>query len=224
MDLNEDWFDKTKNKQISLKQLLNENEKVLWKGCPKKSSYAISKSIAMMPIGILWGLIDFGLIAMLLSGAIKDAPPSLIFALIPFFAIHLTPFWIWLYKLIKSSSEMKNTYYLITNERIICIKGKTPYIDNVLNINELQHVKLSRKFIDKLLRVGDITVSGESGTLTLYDIPDSEFITQKLNKLISNNNKYSEFYKNYSVCSHCGSAFNADLNKCPNCGASKEIK
>lgn len=223
MDINEDWFDKTKNKQISLKQLLNENEKVLWKGCPKKSSYAISKSIAMMPIGILWGLIDFGIIAMILSGVIKNTPQYLIFILIPFFAIHLTPFWIWLYNLIKSSNEMKNTYYLITNQRIICIKGKTPYIDNVLNINELQHVKLSIKLIDKLLHVGDITVSGESGTLTLFDIPNSEFITQRLNKLI-NNNKYSEFYKNYSVCSHCGSAFNADLNRCPNCGASKEIK
>lgn len=221
MELNEDWFDKTKSTQITLNQILYDNEKVLWKGCPKKSSYALSKSLKLMPMAILWAFMDFGIILFIII-AYSNILPALIAIFIPVFIVHLTPFWMWLSKLLKSSSEMKNTYYLITNLRVICIKGKTPYVDNALEIKDLKYATLSRDSIDKLLHVGDICLTSTSGVLVLYDIPDCEFMTQRLNKLINNKDKEFVFYKDTYVCNHCGSAFDAKLNKCPNCGANKE--
>ena len=222
MELNEDWFDKTKSTQITLNQILNDNEKVLWKGCPKKSSYALSKSLRLMPMALLWALVDFGIILFLIIVYGNTFQAYMIAILIPFFIVHLTPFWMWLFKVLKSSSEMKNTYYLITNQRVICIKGKIPYVDNSLEIKDLKYATLSRDSIDKLLHVGDIFLTSITGVIVLYDIPDCEFMTQRLNKLISNKDKEFVFYKETYVCNHCGSAFDAKLNKCPNCGASKE--
>ena len=85
MELNEDWFDKTKSTQITLNQILNDNEKVLWKGCPKKSSYALSKSLRLMPMALLWALVDFGIILFLIIVYGNTLQAYMIAILIPFF-------------------------------------------------------------------------------------------------------------------------------------------
>ena len=79
--------------------LLGPGEKVLWKGKPKKSAYVLGRSISLMPIAIIWGLIDFTILGVALS---QDNIPSVVYLfLIGFFALHLMPVWIWLSKIIR---------------------------------------------------------------------------------------------------------------------------
>jgi len=219
-EINEKFF-KQEVKVKTLEEQLEKEEKVLWKSCPKKSSYAINKSIQMMPIAIIWGLIDFGL----LFGAILPSSGEMggmILVIIPFFALHLMPVWIWLGQLIKASKELRGTKYVITNKRILEFKSNLGYIGTSINIKDLTAVSIKRSAIDKLLLVGDIYLTAETGSLVLFDIPKSEFIFSKLREMCEMKKKKGEqvvFYEDHNECLHCGSFFSTQEIKCPNCGA-----
>lgn len=224
--IDENFFKMTESNEIkSVEDMLLPNERVLWKGKPKKFSYVISKSIGMMPFALIWGLIDFAIIFSLINqGAFKDAPKFLPFFLIGFFALHLMPVWIWLGSIIKAAKEMSSIEYVITTNRIIDIRGKKqPYIASEVNLSSLQKVNLKKGFVDKLLKVGDIYISGtEKKSIVLFDIPNCEFITNKIKELIQipDTNQKTKFYTNNHECAHCGTYFDIkERHKCPSCGA-----
>jgi hypothetical protein len=134
------------------------------------------------------------------------------------------PVWIWLGSIIKAAKEMSNLEYIITTHRIIDIRGKKqPYIASEVKISELQTVNLKKGFSDKLMKVGDIYITGkEKKSIVLFDIPNCEFITNKIKELIQmpETNQKTEFYDNNYECAHCGSYFDVEKqHKCPSCGA-----
>lgn len=224
-NIDENFFKMTEeNKITSVNDLLLPKEKVLWKGKPKKFGYIMSKSIGMMPVALLWGAIDFSIIFSLLSqdGFTEGIGFFAIF-LIGFFALHLMPVWIWLGSIIKASKEMATLEYVITNRRIIELRGKKHiYIQTEIDIVNISNISLKIGFIDKILKVGDIYLTGNGRkSIVLFDIPNSEFITRKLEELTSmpSNTKKSEFYSNNHECSHCGTYYDAGKHKCPSCGA-----
>lgn len=215
--IDENFF-KEKVKIKTLEEQLEPDEKILWKGCPKRSSYAMNKSIQMMPIAIIWGLIDFGLLfgVIIPQGVFAEAW----FFMVPFFALHLMPVWIWLGQLIKAAKELRGTKYVITNRRILEFKSGYGYISSSIEISKLSSVSIKRSFIDKLLLVGDIYLSGKSGNLVLFDIPKSEFIYGKVREMCETKTKTGvKFYEQHNECLHCGSFFSLEESKCPNCGA-----
>lgn len=218
MEINEQFFDKNKSKKITEKDLLSEDERVLWKGCPKKLSYVLGTSAFLIPIAIAWGLIDIGMITMMYVNFVKDQPLMLLF-IIPFFALHLAPVWILIFKIIHSNNIIKQRYYIITNFRIIEIagQGKSPCIANTILLSDLKSATIHKDIFDKMLRVGDIRVYGQKSSLVIYDIADVDFIYSKINEIIKGN-KADLFYENGKICSHCGSLIKKDSIKCPNCG------
>lgn len=201
--------------------LLAENEKVLWRGKPKKSAYVLGKSLAMMPIAIIWGLIDLTMIMTVLS--IDSLPTSAYLYLIGFFALHLAPVWIWLGSIIKAAKEMNSIQYMITDKRIVEVRGrKSLYFHAEIKLAEIKETSLKISFIDRILRVGDIYISAdEIKSIVLFDIPNSEFIRERIEKLIhdTNDSSKSTFYKNNRACAHCGSYYDSSKHKCPMCGA-----
>ena len=217
--IDENFF-KQRVKIKTLEEQIDPDEKILWKGCPKKSSYAINKSIQMMPIAIIWGLIDFGLLFGIIvpQGILAEAW----FFLIPFFALHLMPVWIWLAQLIKAAKELRGTKYVITTKRVLEFKSGYGYISTSVDIAGITSVSIKRSGIDKLLLVGDIYLAGKSGNLVLFDIPRSEFIYGKLREICESKPKQRDgvkFYEGHNECLHCGSFFALEEAKCPNCGA-----
>ena len=81
---------------------------------------------------------------------------------------------------------------------------------------------------NKILKVGDIYLSADKAkTVVLFDIPNSEFIRERIEQLIHDTNeasKKSSFYANNKECGHCGSYYEANLHKCPMCGAPSHKK
>ena len=202
--------------------LLTSGEKILWKGKPKKSSYVLGKSIGLMPIAILWGLIDISLLVTVFTQG--GVPGFAYIFLIGFFALHLMPVWIWLGSMVKAAKEMNSIQYIITNKRIVEVRGKQSlYFAAEIKLNEIEDTSLKISFIDKILKVGDIYISAkQSKTIVLFDIPNSEFIRERLSKLISDTeskNQKDAFYENNHECGHCGSYYDLSLHKCPMCGA-----
>ncbi len=210
---------KTENETKKAEDFLDEKETILWRGIPKKFAYVLGKTMTIMPLALLWLIIDVSILVFMCSVGI----PSMIwFFIIPFFALHLTPVWIWLAGMLKAAKETKTIEYVITNKRVIEFRGKTKYIHSQIHLKDLKDAVLKRNVVDKILKVGDIYVK-ESTTkeIVLSDIPNSEYMHTKILNLCNSRAKKDEFYENHSACEHCGSYYDNKSSKCPNCGAPK---
>ena len=142
------------NDAIRAEDVLVENEKILWKGKPNRTAFMINSALSPLTVfAILWLLVDGAFIwAIIASGEIKDV----LFFIIPFFAIHLMPVWIWLGNILTAGKRWKNTEYAITDKRILIKTGfwgidfKTIYYKDIKNVN------LRKGIIDSSLGVGDL--------------------------------------------------------------------
>ena len=217
-NLDKSYFEGNMDKERPIQSFLNMDERILWKGKPKKSAYILGKTMTMMPIGLLWGIIDFSMLfAIFRFGQI---PITALFFIVPFFAIHLTPFWIWLRGLIKSASEARTIEYLITDQRIIVFVGSPRRILDSINLGDMVDAQLKIGLIDKMLGVGDITIVGEMGKLVMMtDIANSTFMHSKILGLCGKPElKRDEFFENKVECPYCGTIYSSEEKKCPSCG------
>ena len=167
-NIKDDFFVKTsQNTAQTLEELLQPTEKILWKARPKKFAYMMSKSIAMMPVALIWLVLDLTVLIFIFSA--PNLPAFLPVFLVGFFALHLTPVWIWLGQIIKASKEMNSIEYAITNKRVLEVRGKTRYIHASIKLAEIEDAVLSKNFIDKMLKVRDIYISGKENKIVLVD-------------------------------------------------------
>lgn len=221
--INENYFVKdTTIDTTDATNLLDKNEKILWKAKPKKLAYVLSKSIKLMPIAIIWLLIDLSIILNLFFSDIFNEIGFMLIFFIGFFALHLMPVWIWIGSMVKASREMQSLEYIITNKRILEIFGQNnKYIKTQLALKDMESTNLKVSSIDKFLKVGDIYISGKNKkNMVLFDITDYEFINSQIAKLCNNSTQVeSPFYTNSFECEHCGTQFSSEKVRCPSCGA-----
>ena len=130
-------------------------EKELWSGKPKKKAFIINQILGMAPIAILWLIIDGSIISMMLSQNHEDMGNIMLF-LIPFFALHLAPVWIWLSQAITANKKWQNTQYFVTDKRIIIQNGFIAANYQSIYYKDIRNVNMHIGIIDKMLGVGDI--------------------------------------------------------------------
>ena len=234
--LDENYFnvDTSTNTHNTVESFLVGSEKILWRARPKRSAYVWGKSISMMPIALVWGAIDFSILFFIFS---SSPPPQILFFIIPFFALHLAPVWIWLGAVIKAVKNQKTIQYIITNKRIIEFRGNPVYINCSIEFKDLDDAHLKIGIIDKILKVGDIKIMSVNGTviemcdiknpavlhskiLAIQHMPVGQSITQEPAQQTQSQVKKEK----YNECEYCGVRVkNTDL-KCPNCGAINYIE
>lgn len=135
------------------KSPLIEGENLIWSGKPKKSAFIVNKILVMAPFALIWLGIDSAIITAFFStGAVNDV----LFFIIPFFAIHLFPVWVWLGNILTANKKWKNTKYYITDKRIIIQNGFIASNYQTVYYKDIKNVNLHVGIIDKLLGVGDI--------------------------------------------------------------------
>ncbi len=130
-------------------------EKEIWSGKPKKKAFIINQILGMAPIAILWLAIDGGIISMFFTQDHGEMG-SMAWFLIPFFAIHLAPVWIWLSQVITANKKWQNTQYYVTDKRIIIQNGFIAANYQTIYYKDIKNVNLHIGIIDKMLGVGDI--------------------------------------------------------------------
>lgn len=130
--------------------ILSQGEVELWSGKPKKSAFIVTKSLTMLPLAVIWFLIDFSIIQSSLQNS-KD-----VWTVLPFFALHLMPVWIWLANVITANRRWTNTAYYVTNRRIIIQGGFFAVNEISLFYKDLRNTRLNIGFLDKLFHTGDI--------------------------------------------------------------------
>lgn len=169
---------------------LVEGESVIWSAKPKKSAYIINQIIVMMPFALLWLAIDSAiLVPMLQSGGAS----KMLFFIIPFFALHLMPVWIWLGNVLSANKRWQNTKYYVTDKRIIIQNGFVAENYQTIYYKDIRNVDLRVGVIDKMLNVGDVyfdlgnytTNNGNRTSKTAFlDIENVRDIYSKLQKIV----------------------------------------
>jgi len=130
--------------------MLAAGEHILWKGKPRRSAFIATKSLTMLPIAIVWLCFDGAFI-----GGIFGAGGGMWF-LIPFFALHLMPVWLWLGQMITAGKRWKNTTYYVTSRRIIIQGGFLAVNETSLFYKDLRNARVRIGLLDKLFHTGDI--------------------------------------------------------------------
>ena len=192
---NEKYFTKNEMQCNTIDDLINDDEQILWRGKPKKSAFIWSKIFNFLPFVILWVLFDsmfiFGFIA---TGAINQLDAIFIIFLVVFFAIHLAPLWIWLSNVITAAIQHKNIEYVFTNKRIIIRSGIIIDVKNIYYMDIIS-VNIRVGLIDRILKVGDIYITGKSEKAVLWDIENPYKVFNMLQKIV-NDIKTDMYYPN----------------------------
>lgn len=136
--------------------LLNDGEIELWRDKPKRIAYIATKTLIMLPIAVIWFVLDFDIIV----SSLQDG--EMLWFIIPFFTLHLTPVWIWLANVITANRRWKNTNYYITNQRIIIQSGFFAVNETSLFYKDLRNAQLNIGLLDKLFHTGNICFDSPS--------------------------------------------------------------
>ncbi len=149
------------NGEDNNRPVLGADETILWDAKPKKSAYILSKSLILFPIAIVWLIID----GSMLISAIQEG--EMLYFLIPFFALHLAPVWIWLANLLSASRRWRNTTYYVTNRRIIIQSGFFAVNEQSLYFKDIPQVHLQIGLLNKLFHTGTISFSADESQRSL---------------------------------------------------------
>lgn len=183
--IDENFFKNTKRDSslTEIKDVIEDDEQLLWQGKPKKRAFIYSAIFSMFPFALIWLLFDGGFIAAMFIGG-EGIPSDMIVFLIIFFAFHLLPVWIWLSNIFTAGKKHKNLEYAFTNKRIIIKSGIIGIDFQSVYYSDISSVNLKVGLTDKMFKVGDIYISSLGGSKVLFDIEDPYFISQKLQKIV----------------------------------------
>ncbi len=184
MNIDEKYFYENSMQKNSIDDVLNSDEKLLWRGKPNAKSYVLSTMLKMLPIAIIWLLFDGTFIVFLSIGMSKgEVPLGILGFIIPFFLIHLTPVWIWIANTVKAVNEVKNIEYAITDKRIIIRTGLVGIDFKFINYSEIDSVNIRVGLIDRIFKVGDIYVNASTNSAVLWDVSNPYDIGRALQKV-----------------------------------------
>lgn len=144
-----------------IETFLMEGESILWQGKPKKSAYVINASVKMLPLAIIWGALDGGILSLFIPTFFNSegAPPiGFTIFILGFFLIHLAPVWIWLSQVLTAGSRWKNTEYAITDKRIMIRNGLIGFEYKSIYYTDISDISMHVGIIDRIMRVGDIRI------------------------------------------------------------------
>lgn len=164
----------------TLKEIVGNNEKILWSGKPSKKCFILESIFnKMLPFALIWTLFD----SIFIGAAIMSGEMAAIAFICIFMLIHMMPVWAYLGGVIASFKKYKNTEYVITDKGIY-ISGETWGFNYEMKpFTDLSHVKIRRGIFDQWLNVGDVislcnhnsSISAHDGIevgMTIHDIPD----------------------------------------------------
>lgn len=161
-----------------IKSIIGSGERILWEGKPDKKCF-IFESIfnPLMPFAIIWAIFDFSIIGVGFNQAIQEGEKGLLFVLIPFFALHLMPVWIYLGGVLMTMARYKRTYYVVTDRAVYVSSGVFVKHINTKPFAEMTRIDLHRGVFDQMFNVGDIiatsnqlTQNGKSTTISIASV------------------------------------------------------
>lgn len=202
--ISEDYFIKKDNVDYnpSIESILSDDEKVLWRAKPKKTSFILNAFFKFFFVALIWAAIDISMIV-LITVNMKEIPWYIILFLVVFFFFHLLPVWIWVANIITAARRLKLEEYAFTDKRIIIKRGFIGANMQSILYSSITSVNLRIGIIERMCKVGDIYIVANQEKNILEDINNPYFVYEKLQK-IANDIKNDILYPN---------EYRADVNR-----------
>ena len=145
-----------------LKSMVGNDETILYEGKPDKKCFLFESILnPLLPVAIIWAVIDVGFLG-LASGQFNAV-------LTPFLLFHMMPVWIYLSGVVFSFRKYKNTYYIVTDHAIYISSGIFTMNLESKTFAEMSRVNLHRGIFDQMFHVGDIHIT--TNQLTRKNMP-----------------------------------------------------
>ena len=166
--------------------LVSPNEEILWQGRPDKTCFLFEAIFnPFLFLALLWGAVDFGFITAI------STQEKINWIMIPFFALHLMPVWIYLFGVLFSYKRYRNSSFIITDHAVYISSGFIAQHYERKPFTEMSHVNLSRGLFDQWLGVGDVILTGNQavnsvqykGDINICDIRDYLDVYQLVKRL-----------------------------------------
>ena len=184
MKIDEKYFYENALQKNSIDDIVNDSEKILWRGKPNAKSYVLAAMLKMLPIAIIWMIFDGMFIFFISMGmAQEQILLEILGFIIPFFLLHLTPVWIWIANTVRAVREVKNLEYAITDKRVIIRSGIIGIDFKFVNYTEIDSVNIKVGFIDRIFKVGDIYINSSVNSAVLWDVENPYGIGTALQKV-----------------------------------------
>jgi len=134
------------------------NEQIYWTGRPHLIPF-LATGVLFLLFGTAWGCFDiFGFIVPMLSKSGGDIHtsgfPSA--ALIPFFAIHLFPFWGSILNMLRLFLVQGNTCYAYTNRRLMLRSGFWGTSFKAIDYDQISELDVTVNPLENMIGVGTI--------------------------------------------------------------------
>ena len=142
-------------------QVRDPNENVLWAGRPAFAPF-VASGTPFLIIGVIWGSIDFfGFIRPMLLGK-GHATAGLAGFMIPFFMLHLFPFWGSLLNMVRLVLVHKNTAYAITSRRVMFRGGLWGIGYDSIDFDQITDLQVNIGPMERSIGAGTISISTAS--------------------------------------------------------------
>lgn len=132
-------------------------QRIIWRGKPDKKVFileTIFNSFGL--VALIWAALDIiGIVAIFHTA--KEAPEVGLVG-VPFFLVHLTPVWIYLFGVFTSAIKHKNAEFVVTDRAIYIAGGVLKYEIRMKPFTEITHINIHKGIFDRFLGVGDVVM------------------------------------------------------------------
>jgi hypothetical protein len=135
------------------------DEQIYWVGKPAFVPFIVT-GIPFLIFGFLWGAFDyFGFIRNM-----NKMPNGFLGFAIPFFAIHLAPFWLSILNMVRLFLVHGNTFYAFSNKRLLARSGFWGTDFKTVDYDKISDLEVNVNPIENIFQVG--TIRAFSGRTT----------------------------------------------------------
>lgn len=143
---------------MEINNYINSDEHVLWTGKPNKAVFIKERIFSpLFIVAAIWLMFDLAFIGGFL-GMVSDDLPFSPLLLVPFFALHLLPVWIYIFRVVFAFREWRNTDYMVTDKAVYATKGVFTTNCDRKTFQEITNVSVHQGIIDKSHNVGDVFI------------------------------------------------------------------
>ncbi|MEI7904638.1 MAG: PH domain-containing protein [Candidatus Firestonebacteria bacterium] len=133
------------------KAVKDDDEEFLWVGEPAFWPFLLT-GVPFLIIGLLWGAFDY-------FGFIRHMPAKMAGFMIPFFLLHLFPFWGSILNMGRLILVHKNTFYTITNKRVMLRSGFWGIGFEAIDYDKISDIQVTVNPLESMLGAGSIRFS-----------------------------------------------------------------
>jgi hypothetical protein len=130
--------------------VLSSNEGIVWTGRPHFVPYLLT-GLPFLVIGCLWGAFDFQFI--------RHMPASQMGFALPFFALHLFPFWGSILYMVYLAISYRNVVYAISNQRVMVRAGAFAPSFKSYDFRDIDQLSVSSGPFESMVGAGSVKFS-----------------------------------------------------------------